>query len=43
MKREGNFVNNNEEGEWMDYSDSIQTKKVIYKEGKIIKEVPVKK
>ncbi|MBK7573129.1 MAG: hypothetical protein IPI10_16515 [Bacteroidetes bacterium] len=35
--REGNFKNDNEEGEWIMYEDSNVTKKVIYKSGEIIK------
>ena len=35
--REGNFKNDNEEGEWTLYEDSNVTKKVIYKNGEIIK------
>ncbi len=35
--REGKFINDSEEGEWILYEDSNVTKKVIYKNGEIIK------
>lgn len=37
IMREGKFINDFEEGEWMLYEDSNVTKKVIYKNGEIIK------
>jgi antitoxin component YwqK of YwqJK toxin-antitoxin module len=43
LKQEGFYKNNNEEGEWKEYSDSVLVKKIIYKHGQILKEVPVKK
>ena len=43
VKREGSFKNNTEDGEWNVYQDSSLVKKIIYKEGTIVKEVPVKK
>jgi len=43
IKQEGVYRNNNEEGEWKEYKDSVLTKKIIYKQGQILKEVPVKK
>lgn len=43
LKREGNYISNNEEGEWRVYQDSSLVKKVIYKSGQIIREVPVNK
>ncbi|MFN8142941.1 MAG: toxin-antitoxin system YwqK family antitoxin [Bacteroidia bacterium] len=43
LKREGNYVANNEEGEWKVYQDSVLQKKVIYKAGQILREIPVKK
>ena len=41
VKSEGNFVNDAEEGEWKEYVDGTLTKKIIYKNGNIIKEIPV--
>ena len=43
LKLEGDYKNNNEEGEWKEYQDSLLVKKIIYKQGQILKEVPVKK
>ena len=43
IKQEGMYKNNNEEGEWKEYKDSVMVKKIIYKQGQILKEVPVKK
>ena len=42
-KQEGSFRNNLEEGEWRSYSDSTLEKKIYYKEGKVTREVQVKK
>ncbi len=43
LKLQGDYKNNNEEGEWKEYQDSLLVKKIIYKQGQIVKEVPVKK
>jgi len=43
IKMSGQFLNNNETGEWQAYQDSVLVKKIIYKDGKVIKEIPVKK
>jgi antitoxin component YwqK of YwqJK toxin-antitoxin module len=43
LKQEGVYKNNNEEGEWKEYNDSLLVKKIIYKQGQILKEIPVKK
>jgi len=43
LKQEGVYRNNNEEGEWKEYQDSLLVKKIIYKQGQILKEIPVKK
>jgi antitoxin component YwqK of YwqJK toxin-antitoxin module len=42
IKMSGQFLNNNETGEWQVYQDSVLVKKVIYKDGQIVKETPVK-
>jgi len=40
---EGNYVNNDEDGEWKEYDAMGKLlKKVIYKNGKVVKEVKVK-
>lgn len=43
LLREGMYTGNNEEGEWKVYKDSSVVKKVIYKSGQIIREIPLKK
>jgi antitoxin component YwqK of YwqJK toxin-antitoxin module len=43
LKQEGMYKNNNEEGEWKEYNDSVLVKRMIYKQGKVVKEIPVKK
>ncbi len=43
LKQEGAYLNNIEEGEWKEYNDSVLVKKIIYKGGQIVKEIPVKK
>jgi len=43
VKREGLYKNNAEDGEWKVYQDSSLVKKIIYKDGTIVKEVPVRK
>ncbi len=43
LKQEGVYFNNNEEGEWKEYNDSVLVKKIIYKGGQIVREIPVKK
>jgi antitoxin component YwqK of YwqJK toxin-antitoxin module len=42
-KQEGNYKNDLEDGEWKMYTDSLLDKRVIYKAGQIVKEIPVKK
>lgn len=43
LKQEGSYLNNFEEGEWKEYKDSVLVKKIFYKKGQILREVPVKK
>ena len=43
IKQEGIYRNDNEEGEWKEYKDSVLVKKIIYRQGQILKEVQVKK
>ncbi|MCX6292161.1 MAG: toxin-antitoxin system YwqK family antitoxin [Bacteroidetes bacterium] len=43
LKQEGVYRVNNEEGEWKEYNDSLLVKKIIYRHGLILKEIPVKK
>ncbi|MFN8166922.1 MAG: toxin-antitoxin system YwqK family antitoxin [Bacteroidia bacterium] len=43
IKREGQFKNDSEDGEWKMYEDTVLTKKVIFKGGEIVKEIPVDK
>ena len=43
IQSEGNYVNNNEEGEWRVYEDGKLLKTVLYKNGKVVKETAAKK
>ena len=43
LKLSGEYRKDNEEGEWKEFQDSLLVKKIIYKQGQILKEVPVKK
>lgn len=43
IKQAGVYKNNNEEGEWKEYQDSVLVKRIIYQQGKVLKEVRVKK
>lgn len=43
VKQEGQFSNNVEEGEWIQYESGTAVKKLIYKNGSVIKELPIKK
>lgn len=42
IRSEGNYVNDNEEGEWKEYENGQAVKKVIYKGGSVVKEIPYK-
>jgi antitoxin component YwqK of YwqJK toxin-antitoxin module len=41
--QEGMFRNNKEDGEWKYYADSVLVRKVLYKAGAVVREIPVKK
>ena len=43
VKREGRYSNNAEDGEWKEYEDSVLVKRIIYKNGRVVKEIPVRK
>ncbi len=43
IKRIGQYLNYNEAGEWQEFKDSVLVKKIIYKDGQVVKEIPVKK
>lgn len=43
LKREGFYKNNEQDGEWKEFENGILVKKIYFKDGKQIREVPVKK
>jgi antitoxin component YwqK of YwqJK toxin-antitoxin module len=43
LQTEGNYKNDSEDGDWKVYEDDELLKTVTYKDGKIIKEIPVGK
>lgn len=42
IRSEGNYVNDNEDGEWKEYENGQAVKKIIYKSGTVVKEIPYK-
>lgn len=40
VQSEGNYKNDNEDGEWKEYTkEGLLLRKIIYKDGKVIKEI----